>query len=250
MKKVTEILLAVVIVVLCYVIFKQIQGPVQFEKEAANRKAVVVKKIKDIRTAQQEYKKAKGKFTNNWDELIAFILEDTIEYRSEIYDENNLENAAILEQLRKQDKNWKNEKIVRVAVKDTIFDIKDKMPYSLSDADIRKLPYIPFTNETKKFELDTATITTAGLQIPVVRCHAAYIDFLDTDTYNQEVWNLLSDEFNLFAAQSQNDEIAGMGLKQAIDKGQVSIRHFGVTFGSLETSTNEAGNWTGDSANE
>lgn len=62
MKKVTEILLAVVIVVLCYVIFKQIQGPVQFEKEAANRKAVVVKKIKDIRTAQQEYKKAKGKF--------------------------------------------------------------------------------------------------------------------------------------------------------------------------------------------
>ena len=161
MKKVTEILLAVVIVVLCYVIFKQIQGPVQFEKEAANRKAVVVKKIKDIRTAQQEYKKAKGKFTNNWDELIAFILEDTIEYRSEIYDENNLENAAILEQLRKQDKNWKNEKIVRVAVKDTIFDIKDKMPYSLSDADIRKLPYIPFTNETKKFELDTATITTA-----------------------------------------------------------------------------------------
>lgn len=202
MKKVTEILLAVVIVVLCYVIFKQIQGPVQFEKEAANRKAVVVKKIKDIRTAQQEYKKAKGKFTNNWDELIAFILEDTIEYRSEIYDENNLENAAILEQLRKQDKNWKNEKIVRVAVKDTIFDIKDKMPYSLSDADIRKLPYIPFTNETKKFELDTATITTAGLQIPVVRCHAAYIDFLDTDTYNQEVWNLLSDEFNLFAAQS------------------------------------------------
>ena len=94
MKKVTEILLAVVIVVLCYVIFKQIQGPVQFEKEAANRKAVVVKKIKDIRTAQQEYKKAKGKFTNNWDELIAFILEDTIEYRSEIYDENNLENAG------------------------------------------------------------------------------------------------------------------------------------------------------------
>ena len=43
MKKVTEILLAVVIVVLCYVIFKQIQGPVQFEKEAANRKTAVIK---------------------------------------------------------------------------------------------------------------------------------------------------------------------------------------------------------------
>lgn len=249
MKKVTEILLAVVIVVLCYVIFKQIQGPVQFEKEAANRKAAVIKKIKDIRTAQQEYKKANGKFTDNWDELIRFILEDTIEYKSEIYDENNLENAAILEQLRKADKNWKNEKIVRVAVKDTIFDIKDKAAYKLSEADIRNLPFIPFTDR-KKFELDTATIVTSGLQIPVVRCHAAYIDFLDTDKYNQEVWNLLSDEYNFFAAQSQDIDLKEMGLKQAADEGKVSLRQFGVTFGSLETSTNEAGNWTGDSSND
>lgn len=239
-----------VIVVLCYVIFKQIQGPVQFEKESASRKSVVIKKIKDIRTAEQEYKKANGKFTDDWDELIRFILEDTIEYKSEIYDENNLENAAIIEQLRKNDKNWKNERIVRVAVKDTIFDIKDKAPYQLSDDEIRNLPYIPFTNETKKFELDTATIVTSGLQIPVVRCHAAYIDFLDTEKYNQEVWNLLADEYNFYAAQSSDYELKDMGLKQAVDEGKVSVRQFGVTFGSLETTTNEAGNWTGDSSNE
>lgn len=249
MKKVTEILLAVVIVVLCYVIFKQIQGPVQFEKVAANHTAVVIKKIKDIRTAQQAYRDVYGKFTDNWDELVRFILKDTIEYKSEIYDENNLENAAILEQLRKADKNWKNEKIVRVAVKDTIFDIKDKAAYKLSEAEIRNLPYIPFTDQ-KKFELDTATIATSGLQIPVVRCHAAYIDFLDTDKYNQEVWNLLADEYNRFAAQSPDTDLKEMGLKQAADEGKISIRQFGVTFGSLETATNEAGNWTGDSSND
>ncbi len=249
MKKVTEILLAVVIVVLCYVIFKQIQGPVQFDKEAVNRTAVVIKKIKDIRTVEQAYRDVNGKFTDNWDELVRFALEDTIEYKSEIYDENNLENAAILEQLRKADKNWKNEKIVRVAVKDTIFDIKDKAPYKLSEADIRNLPFIPFTDQ-KKFELDTATIATSGLQIPVVRCHAAYIDFLDTDKYNQEVWNLLADEYNRFAAQSPDSELKEMGLKQAADEGKVSIRQFGVTFGSLETATNEAGNWTGDNSND
>ena len=160
MKKVTEILLAVVIVVLCYVIFKQIQGPVQFEKEAANRKAVVVKKIKDIRTAQQEYKKAKGKFTNNWDELIAFILEDTIEYRSEIYDENNLENAAILEQLRKQDKNWKNE----IYVSCPIFRLRTR---PRSSSWIR----LPLPRPVCRFPSFAAMrlISTSSIPIPIIR---------------------------------------------------------------------------------
>lgn len=56
MKRIIQIILAVVIVALVYVIYDQISTPIRFDNELAARKAQVIERIKDIRTAQRAYK--------------------------------------------------------------------------------------------------------------------------------------------------------------------------------------------------
>ena len=51
MKKIAQIILAVVIVALVYVIYDQISTPIRFEQEMKAKKAQVIDRIKDIRTA-------------------------------------------------------------------------------------------------------------------------------------------------------------------------------------------------------
>ena len=53
MKKIAQIILAVVIVALVYVIYDQISTPIRFEQEMKAKKAQVIDRIKDIRTAQR-----------------------------------------------------------------------------------------------------------------------------------------------------------------------------------------------------
>ena len=51
MKKIAQIILAVAIVALVYVIYDQISTPIKFDDELKAKKAQVIDRIKDIRTA-------------------------------------------------------------------------------------------------------------------------------------------------------------------------------------------------------
>jgi hypothetical protein len=88
------------------------------------------------------------------------------------------------------------------------------------------------------------------------------VKFIDTDTYNQEFWNELNDRFNYFINHAEaNEDMKKMkaeGLKATVTRNPkfmigeahpipMDIEFFGVTFGSLEEPTNEAGNWGGSS---
>ena len=97
--------------------------PIHFEQHFNSRQQAVIEKEQYIIKLVQGYRDASAdkKFTTNWDELIDFALNGTMQYRSQIYDENNLKNAEILAELRK-DKNWKNERVVSVPARDTLFD--------------------------------------------------------------------------------------------------------------------------------
>jgi hypothetical protein len=198
------------------------------------------------------------KFTTSWDELIDFALNGTMEYRSQIYDENNLKNAEILAELRK-DKNWKNERITRVAARDTLFD-DDFGACRLTEEQIRNLRYIPFTHNTEEFRLDTITYEVGSYRTHLIRCHAPYVKFIDTDTYNQWFWNELNDQFNYFINhQEANEDLKKMkaeGLKATVTRNPkymigeahpipMDLEFFGISFGSLEEPTNEAGSWGG-----
>ncbi|MDE5578406.1 MAG: hypothetical protein K2I85_00410 [Alistipes sp.] len=209
-KNILQIILGLVIVALVYVIYDQISTPIRFENELAARKAQVIERIKDIRTAQRAYKSKYQHFTGDFDTLTAFILNDTLELERKIVDEDD---SVAMAQLKKAGK--KNIEKFKIAVLDTIF-----APKVLTRDEVEQLRYIPGTDNKAQYIMEAGIITTESkVVIPVVECRAPYKMFLDTVTYTQEFINLVDDEVHNFN------------------------RYPGVKFGSMEAGNNEAGNW-------
>lgn len=210
MKKLFQILLAVVIVGLVYVIYVQISTPIRFDDELKAKKALVIERIKDIRTAQRAYKSKYQHFTNSFDTLAAFVLTDTLELERKIVDEDDSVAMAMLKKAGK-----KNVEKFKVAVIDTIFS-----PKKLSPMDVEKLRFIPGTDDKAEYIMEAGIITTESkVVIPIVECRAPYKSFLDTVAFRQEIINLIDDDVNNYN------------------------RYPGVKFGSMESGNNEAGNW-------
>ena len=210
MKKLFQIILAVAIVGLVYVIYVQFSTPIRFDKETKAKKAQVIDRIKDIRTAQRAFKSKYQHFTASFDSLSAFVLTDTLELERKIVDEDD---SAAMAMLKKSGK--KNIEKFKIAVIDTIF-----APKKVTRQDVENFRFIPGTGNKAQFIMEAGIITTESkVVIPVVECRAPYKAFLDTVAYRQEIINLIDDEENNFN------------------------RYPGVKFGSMEAANNEAGNW-------
>ena len=210
MKKLFQIILAVAIVGLVYVIYVQISTPIRFDKETKAKKAQVIDRIKDIRTAQRAFKSKYQHFTASFDSLSAFVLTDTLELERKIVDEDD---SAAMAMLKKSGK--KNIEKFKIAVIDTIF-----APKKVTRQDVENFRFIPGTGNKAQFIMEAGIITTESkVVIPVVECRAPYKAFLDTVAYRQEIINLIDDEQNNFN------------------------RYPGVKFGSMDSGNNEAGNW-------
>lgn len=209
MKKIAQIILAVVIVALVYVIYDQISTPIRFEQEMKAKKAQVIDRIKDIRTAQRAFKSKYQRFTGSFDTLASFILNDSLELERKIVDEDDSVAMAMLKKMNK-----KNVEKFTVAVIDTIFS-----PKRLSRQDVEDLRYIPTTDKQAQFIMEAGSAVASNVTVPIVECRAPYKLVLDTVAYRQEIINLIDDEENNFN------------------------RYAGVKFGSMEAANNEAGNW-------
>ena len=210
MKKLFQIILAVAIVGLVYVIYVQISTPIRFDKDTKAKKAQVIDRIKDIRTAQRAFKSKYQHFTASFDSLSAFVLTDTLELERKIVDEDD---SAAMAMLKKSGK--KNIEKFKIAVIDTIF-----APKKVTRQDVENFRFIPGTGNKAQFIMEAGIITTESkVVIPVVECRAPYKAFLDTVAYRQEVINLIDEEQNNFN------------------------RYPGVKFGSMDSGNNEAGNW-------
>ena len=210
MKKLFQIILAVAIIALVYVIYVQISTPIQFEADTKAKKALVIERLQDIRTAQRAFKTKYQRFTASFDTLEAFVLNDTLELERKIVDEDDSVAMAMLKKSGR-----KNVEKFKIAVIDTIF-----APKKLTREDVQAFRYIPGTDNKAQFILEAGIITTESkVVIPVVECRAPYKMFLDTIAYRQEVINLIDDEENNFN------------------------RYAGLKFGSMDAGNNEAGNW-------
>ena len=209
MKKAVQFILGLVIVGLVYVVATLINTPLSFEKQLETRNAEVIVKLKDIRAAERAYKSKYQQFTGDFDSLIYFILNDSLEMERKLVDEDD---SVAMAQLKKAGK--KNVEKYSIAVIDTIFN-----PRKLSKEDVNNLRYIPHTNNVE-FILEAAKVMTgANVLVPVVECRAPYKAYLDTVAYRQNIVNLIDDRVNNFNAYA------------------------GLKFGSMEGSNNEAGNW-------
>lgn len=179
--------------------------PLNFEEQRLEREKLVIERLKDIRTAQRAYRNKYQKFTPNFDELIAFIQKDSIVMeRSTGSGDDSL---AMAQGLVKKEQ-------YMVAVKDTIF------PKGFTATEICFVPFSEqATGTMQKFSMDTASITTeSSVVVPVFQAIAPYKLFLG-DLDEQELINFRDYRINTLG------------------------RDDGLKVGSLQSTTNEAGNW-------
>jgi hypothetical protein len=204
MKKVLTIVLGLVIIGLAYLLYDSIMSPVRFTKEMTHREAAVIERIKDIRTAEQAFKRAHAHYTGDFDSLINFVLQDSLEFEKTIGSKDD--SVAVAKGLVKTEK-------FMVPVIDTIFGRK------VTPQDVRNMQYIPYAPEGTKYMLAATMFQTeSGVVVPVFEAKAPYSLFL-ADLDKQEVVNLIDERENTLN------------------------KYPGIKVGALDQATNDAGNW-------
>ena len=73
MKKVVNVLLALCIVALIYIVYGSIMDPIRFKNEKGIRDKAVIARLMDIKAAQTEYNYQHDGYCDNFDTLAAFI---------------------------------------------------------------------------------------------------------------------------------------------------------------------------------
>lgn len=227
MKTVFNVILGICALVLVYVCYASIMGPINFEKEKEVRDNAVIARLIDIRKAQNEYRTLHDQqFTNSFDTLIDFVKNGKMPFvfKQGELDDEQLEKGLtekkavrIIEKAKKtknysEVKKWGLENFVRdtmwVAVLDTIF------PKGFNADSLR---YIPFGNGAQ-FEMATRNDTAkSGAPFCLLEVKAPYDVYLN-GMDKQEIANLKDMQTKL-------------------------NRYVGLKIGDLETANNNAGNW-------
>ena len=227
MKTVFNVILGLCALVLIYICYTSIMGPINFDETKKAREKEIIARLIDIRKAQQEYRTLhQGAYTDNFDSLIDFVKTAKLPFIMKVgtLTDDQLNNGmtekkamAIINKAKRTNKWDEVEKeglqnfrrdTMWVAVMDTIF-AKGFNPDSL--------PYVPYGNGAK-FELAIRKDTTkAGAPLNLFQAQVAYDVYLG-DLNHQELVNL-------------KDVQTKLG------------KYCGLRVGDIEQPNNGAGNW-------
>ena len=207
MKVTLKILLAVAVVLLAYMCYRSIMGPIEFKDVRDRRENLIKARLIDIRKAQIEYKNIHKVHAANFDELSKFLKDEKLPFlikegvlTDEQLEKGMTEKEAVKKGLIRRDTVW-------VTAVDTLFG----KGYNVDD--LRNVP-----GANVQFTMDTATLTSgSGYTVKVFQCGVLYDDYLG-DLNKQEVYNL-------------KDKASKMG------------KYAGLRVGSVEEINNNAGNW-------
>ena len=207
MKVTLKILLAVAVVLLAYMCYRSIMGPIEFKDERDRRENLIKARLIDIRKAQIEYKNIHKVHAANFDELSKFLKDEKLPFlikegvlTDEQLEKGMTEKEAVKKGLIRRDTVW-------VTAVDTLFG----KGYNVDD--LRNV-----AGANVQFTMDTATLTSgSGYTVKVFQCGVLYDDYLG-DLNKQEVYNL-------------KDKASKMG------------KYAGLRVGSVEEINNNAGNW-------
>ena len=205
MKVTLKILLAVAVVLLAYMCYRSIMGPIEFKDERDRRENLIKARLIDIRKAQIEYKNIHKVHAANFDELSKFLKDEKLPFlikegvlTDEQLEKGMTEKEAVKKGLIRRDTVW-------VTAVDTLFG----KGYNVDD--LRNVP-----GANVQFTMDSATLTSgSGYTVKVFQCGVLYDDYLG-DLNKQEVYNL-------------KDKASKMG------------KYAGLRVGSVEEINNTAG---------
>ena len=156
MKSILQIVLWIVCIVLGYMIYKSVTGPIEFDKIKKERFAEVIDRLKDIRNAQDAYKTVNGRYANNFESLVAFV--DTGKYTitqqrdssymefDKVYQIDMLKEVKIIDTLG------------FVSVKDSLFKDSDRF---------KNMMNVPYAPNNEKFTMKADIVEKSGYRAPV-----------------------------------------------------------------------------------
>ena len=207
MKVTLKILLAVAVVLLAYMCYRSVMGPIEFDKTREQRENLIKARLIDIRKAQIEYKNIHKVHAANFDELSKFLKDEKLPFlikegvlTDEQLEKGMTEQEAVKKGLIRRDTVW-------VTAVDTLFG---------SGYNVDVMRNVPGANV--QFSMDTATLTSgSGYTVKVFQCGVLYDDYLG-DLDKQLVYNLK-------------------------DKAEKMNKYQGLRVGSIEEINNNAGNW-------
>ncbi|MDR0348005.1 MAG: hypothetical protein LBH90_00750 [Tannerella sp.] len=209
MKITLKVLLGVAIVLLAYMCYCSIIGPIEFDKERGRRESAIQARLIDIRTVQIEYRNLTGQYAGSFDELKKFLKETKLPsvrkegvLSDEQLEQGMTEAEALKKGIIKRDTTW-------VLAKDTLLG---------AGYNVDSLSFVPVAGVNAAFLLDTATLESpAGYSVKVFESGVKYDTYL-FDLDRQQLVNL-------------KDKMGKMG------------RYLGLRVGSVTEINNNAGNW-------
>lgn len=203
MKSVIQIVLVAVILFLGYLLYESIANPIRFQRAHDKRYAKVVERLIDIRNAQRAYKQIHNKYTGSFDTLIDFVKTDSFR----IVKKEGERPDTISEYDA-----WKLGLIRRDTMMISMVDSLFPAPKSVDSMCI-----VPYSGG-KKFKMAAAIIETGSkVKVPV----------FEAKTPN-----------NVYLKGLDEQEIININVEQ-----RRLNRYTGLKVGSLEETTNDAGNW-------
>lgn len=210
MKVTLQILLAAAVVLLVYMCYKSVTGPIEYDDQKKIRDQAIITRLIEIRKAQIEYKNIFKTHAANFDELGKFLKEGKLPFlvkegvlTDEQLEKGMTEKEAVKQGLIRRDTVWIN-------AKDTLLGV---------NYDVDNMRYVPAVPGDKiEFAMDTATLKSgSGYEIRVFACEVPYDSYL-RDMNKQLTFNVKE------KAEKQN-------------------KFPGLRVGSLDEINNNSGNW-------
>jgi len=218
---------AAVLVVMCY---QSIQIPVEFKDQVAARDAVVIQRLKDIRTLQEAHRDKYQTYAGSWAELINFAKNDSlpiVEKIGSLTDEqlvnglNEKDAWMYLQNPRKYKKEIEKFSLDRNTFsRDTVYVNvlrKDSSFLKRPNFNIDSICYVPFTAQDT-FQLVLGSVQTQS-------------------GYNMQLFEAKV-EYKVYLAGLNERELANK-----IDEKKQLDRFPGLQVGDAQQANNNAGNW-------
>lgn len=164
-----RIALVIIILFLTFLIYRSIMRPGKFRTVYEQREDRIVECLEIIRNAQNIYKQETGKVAADIDVLYDFVQNGSI----------TVEQTKLIREVPKNmseedafAQGYLEKSVVKIPAKRRMFE-NDK---NLDESALTNFNYIPETGN--KFTIDTATVESAGVKIPVYRIYLTVDDIL------------------------------------------------------------------------
>ena len=156
MKTIIQIVLWIVCIILGYLIYKSVTGPIEFKKVKEARFADVISNLKDIRNSQEAYKTVNGKFANDFNSLVSFV--DTGQYTI-----TQRRDSSYME----FDKVYGIDLLREVTIVDTLGFVNVRDSLFRGDDRYKTMMNVPHGQNNEKFEMKADVIDKGGYKASV-----------------------------------------------------------------------------------